>query len=452
MAVPAKPVVVSRLRALVSRSRRTSAEHLTDHRVRLIFIVGALSAFGPLSTDLYLPGIPSLARNLHATASEAQLTLTACFVGLGLGQLVAGALSDKFGRRGPLLVGLVGFTITSLLCAASPSILILIILRVLQGVAASAGIAIARAIVRDLHSGIEAAKFFSLLMLVTGIAPILSPVIGAQLLRISSWRATFIFLVFVGVMLFATVAVGLRETLPRELRRGDALKSSVTFMRSALHDRLFIGYAVTSGLATAALLTYIAGSPFVIEDIYNVSPQLFSLIFACNAGGLVIVSQINRRILGRFSPEFLLTFGAAMSALAGISLFAVAAVDVHEIWAILPLFFVIVSSVGVITPNATALAMTHYPRQAGSASAVLGVVQFGLAGLAAPLAGISGAKTALPLSTILAVLGVLAIGSLILSARREAAGPPNDSRAIAVQGLPAELARSQKRLGGELSG
>src|SRR5947209_4111624 len=215
-------------------------------RLRLVLIIGALSAFGPLSLDMYLPALPSLSRDLGSGASQAQLTLTACLLGLASGQVIAGPQSDALGRRRPLLVGLLGYAVSSALCAVAPSVPVLIVLRLVQGLTGAAGIVIARAVVRDLYVGTEAARFYALTMLVNGLAPILAPIIGAQLLRVTSWRGVFLVLGAIGVVLFLAGALGLPETLPPERRRTGGIGPILLTFRRLLEDRVFVGYAVSS--------------------------------------------------------------------------------------------------------------------------------------------------------------------------------------------------------------
>ena len=373
----------------------TSAE-----RLRLVFIIGGLSAFGPLSIDMYLPALPSLAQDLGGTESVVQLTLTAFMLGLALGQLVAGSLSDALGRRRPLLVGLVCYTVASLLCAVSPSIVALIILRFVQGASGAAGIVIARAVVRDHFTGNDVARFFGLTMLVNGLAPILAPLIGGQILRFTTWRGVFILLTAIGAVMLTASALGLAESLPRERRRAGGLGASVAPFRRLAADRVFIGYALALGLAFGAMFAYISGSPFVLEDIYGVSPQMFGIFFGINALGIVFMSQVSVRLIERVGPRRLLAIGLATAFTGGLLLLAVVMLG-GGLTLILPALILVVSSVGLISPNATALAMADHPDVAGSASAFLGLLQFFVGGLVAPLVGIAG-TTALPMAVVIA--------------------------------------------------
>jgi len=384
--------------------------------VQLILILGALSAFGPLSIDMYLPALPALTRAFGASASETQLTLSACLLGLALGQTISGPLSDALGRRRPLLIGLACYALASLLCALAPSVFALAALRLVQGVAGAAGIVIARAVVRDLHSGIAVARFFSLLMLVNGLAPILAPVFGGQLLRYTSWRGVFVTLAIIGILLFLAAATGLRETLPAGRRQTGGIRTTLTTFRGLLTDHAFLGYALSCGLAFAAMFAYISGSSFVLQDIYGVSPQGFSLIFGSNALGLVVAGQVNGRLVGRVPPVRLLAAGLTTSAAGAVALLVVVISGVGLV-GVLPSLFVVVASLGFVMPNAAALALSGHQRTAGSASALLGVLQYAIGAAAAPLVGIAGADTAVPMALVIATLGVCALAALMLLGR-----------------------------------
>ncbi len=392
-------------------------------RVQLVFILGALTAFGPFSIDMYLPALPSLSRDFGTGAAQTQLTLSACLLGLALGQVIAGPISDALGRRRPLLVGLAAYALASLLCVVAPSVYALVALRFIQGFAGAAGIVIARAIVRDLHSGVAAARFFSLLMLVNGLAPILAPIFGGLLLRYTSWRGIFIVLAIIGALLLLATATGLGETLPPDRRQSGGVRATITTFRQLLADRSYMGYALSCGLAFAAMFAYISGSPFVLQDIYGISPQLFSVIFGMNALGLVIAGQVNGRLVGRVAPARLLVVGLIANATGGMALLSVVtiggmgAMGAVGLVGILPSLFVVVASLGFVLPNATALALQDHPHIAGSASALLGVLQFSIGAAAAPLVGAFGARTALPMSVVIATLGCSALLAFMVLVR-----------------------------------
>ncbi|MGH3950209.1 MAG: multidrug effflux MFS transporter [Pseudonocardiaceae bacterium] len=376
---------------------------------RLIVILGGLMAFGPITIDMYLPAMPQIATALDTGPSQVQLTLTACLIGLAAGQLVAGPLSDSIGRRRPLLIGLSIYTLVSLACALAPSIWAMTGLRLLQGFGAAAGIVISRAVVRDVYSGTALAKKFSTLILVFGVAPILAPLAGAQVLRFTDWRGIFLVFAVFGLLLLVVAALGLPETLPAQHRRAGSLTGLLRTSRRLLTDRLFVGYAASSGLAFAGMFAYISGSSFVLQGVHGLSPVQFSIVFGVNALGLIAVSQVNGRLVGRVSERRLLAIGLISAATGGLLLVVVAAGG-FGLAGILTALFIAVASVGLVLPNGTALAMADHPDSAGMASALLGVVQFVIGGSAAPLVGLGGTDSVLPMAVVMACCGVLALG------------------------------------------
>ncbi|MGO1052652.1 multidrug effflux MFS transporter [Crossiella sp. CA198] len=385
----------------------------------LAVLLGGCTAFGPLTIDMYLPAFPRIAADLGGTASQVQLTLTACLIGLALGQLVIGPLSDILGRRRPLLGGLAVYALTSVACVFADHIGLFVGLRFLQGVAGAAGIVIARAIVRDLYSGAAAARFYSNLMLISGLAPILAPILGGQLLRIADWHGVFVVLAAFSVVLFLAGLLGLRETLPVERRQGGGLTQTFRSIGTLLRDRAFVGYVLTSGLSMAAMFAYISGSPFVIQELYGASPQIYSLIFGVNAIGVVAVAQVNGRLAHRVHSRTLLGIGVQAVSLAGLALLAVAllgGVELGLIGFLIPLFLMI-ASIGLILPTTATLAMADHPEAAGAASALLGSVQFVIGGLTAPLVGLAGQGSAVPMAAAMALMGVAAFAMYFFVAR-----------------------------------
>ncbi|WP_051299961.1 multidrug effflux MFS transporter [Actinomadura rifamycini] len=392
-------------------------------RFGLIAVLGALTAIAPLSTDLYLPALPEVADDLSTGAALTQLTLTGCLIGLALGQAVAGPLSDALGRRRPLLAGMVVYSAASLLCAFAPTVETLVGARFVQGAAGAAGIVIARAIVRDLYEGVAAARFFSMLMLVTGLAPILAPVAGGQLLRVVPWPGLFAALAAVGVALFFAALLGLRETLPPGERQTGGVRATLRTFGALLRDRSFAGYVLTIGLSFGAMFAYISGSPFVLQDVYGLSAQEFSTAFGVNAVGIMVAGQVGGRLAGRVALGRLLATGLGI-VVAGGALLLVAVLAGLGLPGVLPGMLLVASGQGLVLPNATALALSgRAPRIAGSASALLGVGQFTLGGAAGPLAGIGGEDTAVPMAVSIAVLAVLAAAVAAFAARaRQPAG------------------------------
>jgi len=382
-------------------------------RVRLILLLGSLSAFGPLSNDMYLPALPQLANDLGVGASAAQLTLTTCLAGLAVGQLVSGPMSDRFGRRRPLLAGVVVYAVASALCAVAPSAAFLIVFRFLQGAAGGFGIAVSRAVARDLHAGDALARFLSTLMLVNGLAPILAPVLGAQVLRVTSWRGVFWVLAAIGVVLAAGTVLWLRETLPPELRNEGGFAETRRTVAELIGDRAFVGYLLVLAFSFGAMFAYIAGSSFVVETIHGGSPQLYSAIFALNGAGIVGASQVNRVMLQRTTVRRLLAVGVVASASGGFALLAVVVAGIG-LAGIVPSLFVLVGSLGFILPNASALALAGHRRVAGSASGLIGIFQFAVGAAAAPLVGVAGTHSAYPMAIVIAVLS----GASLVALRR----------------------------------
>ncbi|ABS20552.1 drug resistance transporter, Bcr/CflA subfamily [Bacillus cytotoxicus NVH 391-98] len=382
----------------------------------MIIVLGTLTAIGPLSIDMYLPSLPKLMGDLQTSASLAQLTLTACLLGLSVGQLFVGSISDIYGRRKPLIIALIIYVASSLLCAVAPSIWILVLLRFLQGASGSAGIVISRAMVRDMYTGPEMTKFFSLLMLVNGAAPILAPIIGGQLLQFTSWHGVFIVLGVISICMLISVIFVLRETLPLEERITGGVAGTLSVYGKLLKDRLFMGYAVSQGFVSAAMFAYISGSPFVLQNIYGASPQAFSLFFAINGIGIIIASQITGRLAGKVSEKALFVVGIGIAAVGGTSLLLTIVFGIGLIGVLCSLFLV-VSSVGVVSTTGFSLAMRNQKQAAGTAAALLGLLQFISGALVAPLVGIGGSNTALPMGVVIALCEAGAVLYYLLMAR-----------------------------------
>jgi DHA1 family bicyclomycin/chloramphenicol resistance-like MFS transporter len=377
-----------------------------------VLVLGALSAFGPLSLDMYLPAFPALAADLGSSASQVQLTITTCLVGLAVGQLIAGPLSDRFGRKRPLLIGVAAYALASVLCALAPDVWTLNGMRAVQGLAGSAGIVIARAVVRDLHSGPDLARFFALLMLVNGLAPILAPVVGAQVLRVTSWRGVFVVLAVIGVLIWLAVLLALPESLPPERRQGGGIVGTLGTFGTLLRDRAFVGYTLSSGFVLGAMFAYIAGSSFVLQQVYGLSAQQFAVVFGSNAAGLILASQVSAVLVRRVPSRTLLAVGTALATTGGLALLACVLAG-SGLVGILPSLFLMVSSVGLVGPNAAALALADHPRQAGSASALLGLGQYVLGGLVAPLVGVAGETSLAWVAATCTVLAALLFVGLL---------------------------------------
>ncbi|MEU5434799.1 multidrug effflux MFS transporter [Streptomyces sp. NPDC020719] len=383
-------------------------------------VLGGLTALPPLSMDMYLPALPEVTGALHAPAATVQLTLTACLAGMALGQLVVGPMSDKWGRRRPLLIGMVVYVLATAVCAFAPDAGLLIAFRLLQGLAGAAGIVIARAVVRDLYDGVEMARFFSTLMLISGAAPVVAPLIGGQVLRLTDWRGVFVVLTVVGLLLTLFVGKFLGETLPPERRHEGGVGEALRTMGGLLRDRVFTGYMLAGGLAFAALFAYISASPFVIQEIYGASPQTFSLLFGLNSVGLVAAGQINGKLLvGRVSLDKVLGCALSVVVLAALALLVMTS-GVFGRPGLAPVaagLFVLMSAMGMATPNTTAQALMRTPHAAGSASALLGTSSFLIGAVASPLVGIAGEATAVPMAVVQLASGVAALLCFLLLCR-----------------------------------
>ena len=375
-------------------------------------VLGGLTALPPLSMDMYLPALPEVTEALRSPAATIQLTLTACLAGMALGQLVVGPMSDRWGRRRPLLIGMIVYVAATAVCALAPSAELLIGFRLLQGLAGAAGIVIARAVVRDLYDGVEMARFFSTLMLISGVAPIIAPLIGGQILRITDWRGVFYVLSLIGVLLTLVVWRFLGETLPPERRHEGGVGEALRTMRGLLADRVFTGYMLTGGLAFAALFAYISASPFVVQEIYGASPQTFSLLFGLNSIGLVAVGQVNGKLLvGRVSLDKALGWGLCVILLASMALLLMTSGVFGEV-GLVPIaagLFVLMSAMGLAMPNTNAQALMRTPHAAGSASALLGTSSFLIGAVASPLVGIAGEATAVPMAVVQLVCATAAL-------------------------------------------
>jgi DHA1 family bicyclomycin/chloramphenicol resistance-like MFS transporter len=356
----------------------------------LVLLLGFLSALGPLTIDMYLPSLPTIATDLHAAAAAVQLTLTGTLVGLGLGQLLVGPLSDAVGRRLPLLIGVGVHVVASVLCVLAPNLAILGTLRLLQGLGAAAASVVAMAVVRDLFSGLAAAKLLSRLMLVIGVAPILAPTIGGLVLNWTSWRGVFVVLTVVGIVILTATALLLPETLPAGQRRNGGLTGTLRDYGRLFTDRVYVGLTLVIGFAMAALLAYVSGSSFVFQEEYGMSEQQFAYVFAGGAVGLIVATQLNVRLLRRYTPQRILIAALLAGVLSGVVLLVDARTGFGGLAGVLIPLWAALATVGLAMPNAPALALSRHGDAAGTAAALLGAVQFGVGALAAPLVGALG--------------------------------------------------------------
>ena len=381
--------------------------------LRLALILGSLSAFGPITTDLYLPALPAAAEDLGASQPAIQATLTACLIGLAVGQIFVGPLSDSIGRRRPMIVGMALFIVSSLLCALAPSVYLLDAARLFQGAAGAAGIVLSLAIVRDLFDGVAAARMISALMAVGGVAPIVAPLAGAQLLRVTDWRGLFVVLAVLGVALLAIAVVSVPETLPAASRRAVGWASVAGGFASLARDRRFVALTLTGALAFAAMFAYISTSAFVFQTHYGYSESEFSLVFAVNAVGLLATNLIAGRLVGRVPVTTLVRIGLAGMTIGAIASLAALAAGHPPL--VITSLFVTVSSLGLVMPTVSALALDDHGDLAGTASAALGAARMVLGGVAALFAGIGGDPVVL--GTVMVLCAVGATSSFMIAKR-----------------------------------
>jgi DHA1 family bicyclomycin/chloramphenicol resistance-like MFS transporter len=396
---------------------RTPGELMTAReRLKLVLVLGSLIALGPLTIDMYLPALPTITDDLQTTAAAVQLTLTGTLLGLALGQLLIGPVSDAIGRRKPLLAGVAVHIIASLLCVVAPNLAALGALRVLQGLGAAAAAVVAMAIVRDLFVGLAAAKLLSRLMLVMGAAPILAPTIGGIALSWTSWRGVFVVLAVLGVAIITMTALALPETLPAERRRNGGVAGTVRDYGRLFTDRAYIGLILVAGLAMAAMFAYVSGSSFVFQDQYGLNEQQFGFVFGAGAIGLIAATQFNVRLLRRWSPAQIMMSALAGGAVMGLVLLATAATGFGGLVGILIPLWLVLAAAGLALPNAPALALSRHGEAAGTAAALLGAVQFGVGALAAPLVGVLGTG-AVSMAIVIAG-GMLAANVVVLLVAR----------------------------------
>jgi MFS transporter, DHA1 family, multidrug resistance protein len=384
-------------------------------RTKMIVVLGALVALGPLTIDMYLPALPKIADELSVSSSVAQLTLTGTLAGLALGQLIVGPLSDSLGRRKPLMVGIVLHMVASLLCLFAPNIATLGVARGLQGMGAAAAMVVAIAVVGDLFDESLAATVLSRLMLVLGVAPVVAPSLGAAVLLKASWHWVFAALVVMAGALLLLAALALPETLPDSHRRPLKVRSIAATYAELLRDARFVVLVLVAALGMSALFAYIAGASFVLQGRYGMDEQVFALVFGAGAIALIGATQFNVVLLRRYKPQTIVLWALVAASVAGV-VFVVLAIGhiggvvgfVVPVWAIL-------APMGLVIPNAPAVALSRHPDAAGTAAALLGAAQFGLGAAVAPLVGVLGNdEIALALvmtaGMVIALLALLAVG------------------------------------------
>lgn len=370
------------------------------HPARTV-LLGVLSAFGPLSMDMYLPALPEVASQLHTTSAAGQLTITSCIFGLAAGQIIVGPLSDRWGRKLPLLAGVGLFTLTSFLIPFTTSIWPLIILRLFQGIGGSAGQVLSRAVARDLFSGPQLGRFLGILMSINGIFPIITPLLGGAVLSFTDWRGVFVILGAIGLILFLWTWWGLPETLPADRRTATGF-AAFTQMSELFKDRPFMGYMLSQGFVYGALYVYISGSAFAFETVFHFSPQVFSIIYAINGAGMIVATQFAARGLNDQNGRKILGGSILTAAIAStLLLFGISQWPSGLLLA--GGLVIIISLVGAVNTTATTLALGNEAQHAGAASALLGLGMNAIGGLMSPVVGLFGTRSSLPMVALIMV-------------------------------------------------
>ncbi|WP_406820796.1 multidrug effflux MFS transporter [Pseudomonas sp. KnCO4] len=390
--------------------------------LRMVLILGALSAFGPLAIDFYLPAFPAMAQAFATDEKHVQTTLAAYFLGLSIGQLAYGPVADRFGRRKPLMFGVTLFTLASLACAYAPNLDTLVLARFVQALGGCAGMVLSRAIVSDKCDPVASAKVFSQLMLVMGLAPILAPMLGGVLVNLAGWQSIFLALSLFSAGCLLAISLGLPESLPAHMPRQPLSGALRQYLR-LFADRVFLGHALTGGIAIAGMFAYIAGSPFVFIKLYGVPAEHYGWLFGTNAAGFILVAQVNARLLAKRGPAFLLARAVWLYLTAGLVLLGVAALRPAQLWPLLVPLFVCIASLGCIIPNASACAMSGQGARAGSASALMGCLQFSVAAGAAALVGLLHDGSAIPMALVISLCGALVVSVALLTRRLLAKAP-----------------------------
>jgi len=375
----------------------------------LLVVLGLLSAVAPFATDLYLPAFPAMTGDLQTSATAVQLTLTAFLLGVTLGQLVFGPLSDRFGRVAPLIAGALLCVAASVLAVFAPTIGVLIAARLLQGLGGAAGMVIGRAIIADLATGRSAARAFSLMMIVGGVAPVVAPLVGGLLTASVGWRGLLAIVLGLAVVMLVAVVLVVRETHLRERRDAlrDERRGSSSAMRSML-SRGFIGYTATFGFAFAAMMAYISASPFVYQDMIGLDSAGYGVAFGVNALALMATSVVSAKLTATRSVRGVLGGGLVGAVIAAVAFAVLVVIGAPAALLAAPMF-VLVASLGFVLGNATALALATVPAAAGTGSAVLGALQFGLAAIVSPLVSLGGSSTAAPLAVVMLATAVVAL-------------------------------------------
>ncbi|WP_142056666.1 multidrug effflux MFS transporter [Pseudarthrobacter sp. B4EP4b] len=383
----------------------------------LVATVIFLTAVAPLATDMYVPAFPRVSADFGTTASAVQLTLTTFFAGMGLGQLVGGPFSDQRGRRLPLVAGTVLMAVASVACALAPNIALLMIARFLQGFGGGWAMVIGRAVIVDLAHGSQLVRVLNIVMGIGGVAPIISPLLGAVILQLTGWRMTFWTLAALGILMTLCALFVVPESLPPEKRHSGGLAEFGRAAKEVLSNRSFVGYVVVASSAFIALFAYVATSAFILQNMNGLSPVMYSIVFAANAGGMTIAALVSARMAGRVLTRKVILVGQLIALAAGVAMLAGALWWATPLLVAMGSFFALMVAQGLINTNGGALASAEVPRHPGTSSAVLGLVQWTTAGIVAPIAGLGGENTAVPMALLMIAGALLSLFGLLVLAR-----------------------------------
>lgn len=392
---------------------------------KLILVLGLLSAIGPFSIDMYLPGFPAIAADLHTSVARISLSLSSFFIGISAGQMLYGPLLDRFGRKKPLYIGITVYLIASIGCAMATSVDALIWLRLLQALGSCAGMVASRAMVRDLFPVSENAKIFSLLMLVVGVSPIIAPTLGGYLSSQYSWHYVFVVLALVAAIILASIHFYLPESKQPDPNFSLKPKPIISSFIQVAREPQFYTYALTGSIASAGLYAYISGSPSVFMEIYKVSEQQYGWIFALVAIGLIGSSQLNTLLLRKYKSEQIVVVALLCQSIAGIILFTGSMLGFLGLFSTIFLCFIFLCCQGFSFPNTSALSLAPFSKIAGSASALLGSIQMGIGAFSSALVSYLNNGTALPMTGVMACCAlssftILSVGGRIIKNKASA--------------------------------
>ena len=394
-------------------------------RVVLVAALGVLSAVSPMATDVYLASMPAMAQFYGASASAVQLTLTTYMVGMACGQFLLGPVSDVLGRHRLMVAGNVLFLLSSAAVVLAPSVGAVMALRAVQGAAGAAGVVIARAVVSDIATGRQAAKLFSVLATITSLAPVVAPLLGGVIATVAPWQAVFWVLAGFGLLMLACSVLVVPETLPPDRRHPGGVRAVVATSRAVLRTPSFMAWALAFGLAFGSLFSYVSASSFVVQDVLGYSALGYSVVFAVNAGGSILGAVVNTRLVDRVEPGAVLRTALVVMGVVNVVGLGLVLAGITG-WTTLAHLFVSQTCMGFVLGNCVALAQSRVPGRAGAGSAVLGLLQFLLAGLVSPLTGLAGQHTAVPMAVCMAVCSALAVAAALTAARlsrRPPSGP-----------------------------